>query len=979
MQGKRDECGAALAIAIIIVAILAVVAVTALTFSSTEARIAGSDLQRTQAFYAAVSSMEKMTNDFSELFHSKMSPTSGDLSTIANSPPAELTAEGFAFTQSLAEDTALLNQMRATQNLPANIYPRVNIPEGPYSGLYASIVPYKMSSTATQRYTKAQVQLEREFNNYLVPLFQFGIFSSEDVEVSPGPLMTFNGRVHSNGNIYASRNTKFLNRITMAGEFVRDATRGGEINNQTGFDNVWVGVGSFNVQATKGSVQAGSGSVGGPNLPGSTPGTRGYYPGSPNGVPNPNWETTSVRSADGTADQFGGQVLTNTTGANLLKIPLELEGNSPAELIKRSLSSDSQILSASRFHTKSEVRILIDDEAAGTGASNSAGIPTGQGVLLRSFNPLVLDGGKALRPVTDSGTYASWTPMIQKTSSGNQNAMTVRGVRSTGQTVGSTYIPPGANLQGRILIQIVKSDGTTIDVTQQILSMGMTEGEPNGIVYLQRPLWAAYVQGSRDRSGGGIDLVSLINSSSQIGADGELGTPVFNPTNGFITNATPDDDASGSASREITPGGPYNQIVPINVYNVREGWYRSQLNENNIYERGMTQTVEINMHNLARWLDGLYDTNLLAGTSAVSANIKGDEGYVVYISDRRGDKVKTEYLKNGTAYRSANGTVDNEDIYGPNNRLDDGEDVIDYGWDVGGISKKGTLQKDTTELPDTGSIWCIGSVSPCNTSYANRQARADAIFKWSNYNSAARANTYFRQAVRLFNGEKLSFSAAPGKLSPTKGITVATENMVYIWGNYNTTGITDIPVGGSTTNEGGYTGPQVPASIVADAFFPLSKTWFDGLSALYPEGSSNARAQNGTAYRMADDNLPSILQSTSVRAGIIAGTNLSTLTAIPGRDATGLRRSGGIINYPRFLEIWNLNGNTYSWNYAGSFIPLFHSTQALSNWENDTAVIYMPPRRNWSFDTTFLNPSQLPPGTPFFQYIQATGFRQKLR
>ena len=38
-----------------------------------------------------------------------------------------------------------------------------------------------------------------------------------------------------------------------------------------------------------------------------------------------------------------------------------------------------------------------------------------------------------------------------------------------------------------------------MDVTQTILSMGMTEGEPNGIVYLQRPLWAAFVQGSRDR------------------------------------------------------------------------------------------------------------------------------------------------------------------------------------------------------------------------------------------------------------------------------------------------------------------------------------------------------------------------------------------------------------------------------------------------------------------------------------------------
>jgi hypothetical protein len=39
----------------------------------------------------------------------------------------------------------------------------------------------------------------------------------------------------------------------------------------------------------------------------------------------------------------------------------------------------------------------------------------------------------------------------------------------------------------------------------------------------------------------------------------------------------------------------------------------------------------------------------------------------------------------------------------------------------------------------------------------------------------------------------------------------------------------------------------------------------------------------------------------------------------------------------------------------------------------------MPPRRNWSFDDTFLTPNKLPPGTPFFQYVQATGFRQSIR
>src|SRR5215212_4405918 len=273
IKDRRNERGVALAIAVIIVAIMAVVALTALTFSSTEIRIAGGDLQRTQAFYASSSALEKMNHDFSDLFRSKMRPTDADLNIIENSPLSELVAEGYNFNQSLEEDADRLNALRTMQNLPATTYPRVNIPEGPYAGLYATIVPYKMSSTATSVHNGTQVKLEREFNNYLVPLFQFGIFSNEDVEIHPGPLMTFNGRIHSNGNVYALRNTKFLNRVTMGGEFIRDATRGGEPNTQSGNENVWFEVNSINVQSTmgNGSMMPGSGTVGGPNLAGSTP------------------------------------------------------------------------------------------------------------------------------------------------------------------------------------------------------------------------------------------------------------------------------------------------------------------------------------------------------------------------------------------------------------------------------------------------------------------------------------------------------------------------------------------------------------------------------------------------------------------------------------------------------------------------------------------------------------------------------------
>jgi hypothetical protein len=967
-EKSRNESGAALAISIIIVAILSVIALTALAFSSSEARIAGSDLQRTQTFYATAASIEKLTNEFSDLFRKKMRPTPADLDALEAVQPPELTSEGFTFVQSLEEDTAKLSEMQGRQGLPANVYPRVNIPDGPFSGLYATIVPYKISSTGTYK-TGVQIKLDREFNNYLVPLFQFGIFSNEDIEIAPGVQMTFNGRVHSNQNIFALANVKFLSRLTMAGELVRDASTSGTANTLTGKPNVYIQVNSLNVPITKGSVEGNGVTVGGPNFTTASPGDRGYFPGRPNGVAYAPWDTNSIAPADGSAGKFGGRILTGSTGATQLKLPLQTGGSSPAELIKRSLPSDDAILAPSRYHTKAQIRVLIDDESAPTGTANVAGIPAGKGVLLSDFAPSPLDGGKALRRVDNGGNYIDTSGSDQRLPAvcgGGVAAVTV--VRRAKAAIDATpdctnFAPTGAGLQGRIYIEAVKPDGTTIDVTQTILSMGITVGEPNGILYFQRPMWAAYMQGSRDRGGNALDLVNLTRNYRGA-SDGQIPNPAANTdaTLGFISVAP---GTITLDERAASPLNVWEQIFPINVYNVREGWYRNDLDENSIYERGMTNVIDVNTRNLARWLDGIYDTNLLAGTNAVSTNIKDEqEGFVVYISDRRGDKVKTEYLSSGAAYQSTNGTVDNEDIYGPNNTLDEGEDVIDYGWNVGGTPKKGTLQKDITELPNTGTVWNV--TTPRNT-------RANTVLSWNN------PSNYFRRAVRLFDAESLSFSGSTGKLSATKGITIASENMVYTWGNVNTTGVTSIPAGGSTLNNGGYTGAQIPMSIVCDALFPLSKTWFDGLSAMYPEGSSAPLSAAGTGYRIADAGLPDVTQSTSVRAAVIIGSTKSAMSANPGRNSSGLRKNGGINNFPRFLELWNSEGTVRPFNYTGSIIPLYNSTQALSQWENDTSVIYTPPQRNWSFDETYLNPNKLPPGTPFFQYLQATSFRQSIQ
>ncbi len=1037
-RNRRGERGAALTMAMLIIGLIAVMSVAVLSTVRHESRIAGDDLRHTETLYAASAGLEKMTHDFSDLFLHTSKPTPAEMCLIAKDPPAELVEEeGFTFKQTLRRNDTLLAAMKSQNGGKA---PRTKIPNGPFAEMYASLEPYLLTSLVSNQDSKMQVRLEREVNNYMIPLFQFATFSDGDLEFWPEPPMTFIGRVHANGNIYFGGDVTFFDRVTTAGEAVRTVLRNNAANSTT-VGGLYTSNPRF-INPTAPSVigKMTLGSVtNGPNLPAAQQiDGRGDWPGSPGGTNNTSWPTTSLLPLNGTNNQFGGFLKTASTGARKLLLPLQIDGGAPIEIIKRSMPDDNTIMGQSRYHKKAEIRITIDDEQLPAGVtSNAAAIPPGKGVLLSAWVPSELNGGNALRVVNDNGAYVNSTDWLQGNPSLARKAMTVRGTKNytvstsatasanTGgknatsaelsnasnsglnKTSSNSIVPPGSGIKGRILIEIVRPDGATVDVTQTILSMGVTVGEPNAIVHLQRPAWTALMQGSRDRTGGNDYLTYFMDNSiatRRALADGEIKIATTNGVTmnaaGFIstTDNNLDDDPHGTSTPfqpttmsrdDQPPTSGLNQIVPINVYNVREGHINDTLTATSVYSRGITSVVELNMRNLARWIDGVYDTNLLNGTAAVSGNIGSPDGWIVYVSDRRGDFPKLERNSQKAVVMTTNGFVDNEDVYNypasASATPEPGEDVIDFGFDVAkGVNKKGSLQRDTREVPDPAAITTSTVTPPAGYTDATattRYGRALAVGAWATSNQLApgAANYYFRRAVRLFNGEDLLLSGAAGKLSTTKGLTVATENMVYIWGNYNTTGITCQPASGSTENDSTktcyYTGDQVPASIAADAFFPLSKTWFDAVGAMYPEGANSRVADAGSSSPTA---AISYGQETSVRAGIIAGSTLSAMVGSAAPSYALQWLNGGVHNFPRFLETWGASGGAWEkrWNYTGSFILLYNSTQAVGPWSVVNSVNYYPPSRNWSFDITLTDPNRLPPGTPQFQFVQPTGFRE---
>jgi len=56
-------------------------------------------------------------------------------------------------------------------------------------------------------------------------------------------------------------------------------------------------------------------------------------------------------------------------------------------------------------------------------------------------------------------------------------------------------------------------------------------------------------------------------------------------------------------------------------------------------------------------------------------------------------------------------------------------------------------------------------------------------------------------------------------------------------------------------------------------------------------------------------------------------------------------------------------------------VSLYHSEYGIGIYKCCTKV-YSPPTRNYSFDTEFLDPSRLPPGTPRFRDVVNLGYRQ---
>ena len=155
--------------------------------------------------------------------------------------------------------------------------------------------------------------------------------------------------------------------------------------------------------------------------------------------------------------------------------------------------------------------------------------------------------------------------------------------------------------------------------------------------------------------------------------------------------------------------------------------------------------------------------------------------------------------------------------------------------------------------------------------------------------------THPNAAVRLVNGETL----------PAGGLVIASENPVYVWGDYNTIN-------------------KQPSSILCDAFNLYSNNWSDANA----NGDLNTR--NG--------------RDTWLYSCIVAGNHLTD----PGFYG------GGASSLIRLHERWSSNDQL---TYRGSLVCLWESEQATGIFQNAS---FWEHHRNSGFDSDLLDPDFWP-------------------
>jgi hypothetical protein len=939
---SKQENGIALLTVMLILVLMSAMIVGMSWMVMTDQRLGGNNQFRETAFYGAEAGMEKLTADMGNAFAVRGAITPADLTTPPVTVPPPI--PGIQYTNSLGISTYTVT-CNGCPGAPVTTNATI-LPPSFYSGMQGLITPFTLT-VAAQTNTGSEVKLQRQIQLVAIPVFQFGIFSQTDLSFFAGPLFDFGGRVHTNGNLWLASDPGPLyigDKITVAGQVIRSNLENGYPGGGATIAAGGTYGGTVNISLVPLPIPPNPARP--PYVPaqwralGQTEGSVGgssVY-GAISVVPNAaNW-TAAVTAYNGML-RSGVPPLNLTTSAlsgitqpiQLIQRPTVGEAiANPAEFSQQYFSGAGQQVS---------LRILLDDY----------GTPGGTCATADMTNLVASEGVTPTVPV-DLATLAFGAGQHFGAAPAWYNPVPALPLPTSGagaaySSVNGYWVTKGYPIiTGCIKIEYETAAGVVTDVTQEILKLGFTGANLNPVAAPASPsLPALPVPGTvlaptacANISPNAIIRLARVRDNTSVGGCGTFNDPI--PTD-YWPNVLYDPREGISRDLDPSPGAP-----PGDPNNPNNNSY--------ITAMGVMNYIELDINNLQRWFAGAI------GASGGNASNVG--GYEVYFSDRRGNQIDPT-----AGVNAKTGSFGFNDIINgptdpangcPNNAMDAGEDLVGdippalrvYG---GRPLSAGPLGAGSP--PTLGYAGFAGAplvAAPNLLPNPNCPAAAlppSPIYVYK-YSQEARENppVFFRHALKIVNGGTINlgtacFGAAP---NPPCGLTIVSENPVYIQGEFNDGGV----------NNGTWAGASIATSVAGDSVTMLSSNWNDVNSFISPY-NPGARPAVTTSYRVAD------ISGKGIPFAQPAGTNNDY-----GTD-------GGLHNFLRYIENWG-PATLY---YRGSLVSFFYSAQGIGPYKCCNTV-YSPPTRRYTFDQNFTNgPQWLPPRTPTLKSINTVGFTQE--
>jgi hypothetical protein len=827
--------------------------------------------------------MELLTANLAALYQQSQAPTPAQITALTNNAPTSTMISSMNYQETI------------TWTPDANGNPASHtsvISSGSNAGLTAEIIPLTLKVVAT-RPAGASVNMTRGVEVALIPVFQFGVFSDSDLSYFAGPPFAFQGRVHTNGNLFLAANSGPLiidAKVTAVQQIIRDRLA----NNYTA------------AGAYAGDVYVPN-ATGGCDPPNPTANANCLKFTIPlaswsGGIPNAGTQTNVTTWTNTSTQTFKSFIGNGTSlGVQTLALPFVQGANGAAQQIQiiRKAPAGEAATSAtgsSREFNKANIRILL--------ASTQADLTPDRPGLVGDPDNINLDnncvGGR-----TDTVTGVGVTPWaMAKTGSGfdaNWPGLPTALPRPAGAC--TPAVSPWPLVDGWLRVEYLNAGGAWVGVTREWIKLGFARGLtiPNAV------------------GGNAVhpNAILIFQEQADRNADGQITA------------------ADAPSDKTVVNGNSQYSWYPINFYDPREGFPRDAnpgLTGTQCYVNGIMNAVELDVGNLNRWLLGNP-----AGSSGALVNYSGQNGYLVFYSDRRG------MMTDPNATPVANITTGEFGF----------EDVINSGSAAGTPDNNLEPNGPTGFSPedvDENRILDVWGAANVGNGMRVAGGTAGNPYKTVDCTNGGRQNivTGARHVLRLVDGGLGNVPIRPD--NGLGGFTVAAENPVYVFGDYNSNAGDPFWANPNTVADINHSA----AAVIADAVTLLSNPptvaaptvgWSDLVSMKnsYTLGNRNA---NTTYYRLA----------------IAGGKNMN----FPQPAGTGadFGTDGGVHNFLRYIESWG--GATLS--YRGSLVSLYYSEYATGTFKCCT-LVYGPPNRNYYFDSAFLDPAKLPPGTPMLQDV----------